>query len=446
MPICIWEPDQVTASFIIEFSPLLTALTVGERWNAMRRFPRSSAGNGLFEIVALIVLAGLILLLIRLQSSRSKQERHGKNGVGAGNRRSFSDHARHVGLTERQCSLLLLVAKKASLKQPESIFSMSTAFDRGVDLLIKERLNNGEVAGDVEQVMAELSFLRERLDFRIPPSSLIASTAVSTLSTRQIPVGRKLYVTAAGTWGAKSIEGSVVGNSDSELKVKLAEAVDAMAGDQWSVRCPSGTSIWEFDTDVLEYRDRVMDLNHTSNIKLASRRRFPRVPVRMPAFIMPFSFAVIPEDSLRLGSPARSPETDTILDEKWEPPEFAPAIVTELAGPGMRIESRIHASMGDHLLIVLGLDDNESVDPGNDQGGTWQRPSRVLEDTVIVRHVKRVPDRWSMAVELVGSSDANVDELIHAMNAAEAMLHAGERAVASERELESALVQGDRDV
>lgn len=441
-----WELiDVVITRLTIMFSPIVAALTPSERWNAMRRLPSGSGSKGLFEIVALVVLAILVLLLVRLQSPRSRR----KKQKGKGSRRSFSDLAHENGLTERERSLLLLVAERAGLKQPESVFSMSTAFDRGVEMVIQEHIDQRDDSDNVELIKGELSFLREKLDFKVRPSSLSAPVAGSRLDTRQIPVGKRLYITAAHNPGEKTIEGTVVGNTNSELKVKLTEAIDTFAGDKWAVRCPSGTSIWEFDAGVIEYGNKVLDLNHTSSIRLASRRRFPRVAVHMPAFVMRFSFAITSIDApdhLKAGEAAGGQSPASQYDEtsgtNWEPPQFVPAIVTELAGPGMRIESPIHIPMGERVLIVIGLDDDAETHSADDDPADRQKPSRMLEDIAVVRHVKRTPDGWSMAVELVGLSDTNVDELIHATNVAGTRLRAVGRKAAAETVLESVLAQG----
>jgi hypothetical protein len=442
----IWVLIQVVITQLTKgFSPIAAALTASERWSAMRRLGNGSESIGLFEIVALIFLAGLVLLFVQLQSSRFKRKRR----QGKSNRRSFADLAGEVGLNERERSLLLLLAERAGLKQPESIFSMGTAFDRGADMVIEDQLDQRDSSASIERLKAELSFLREKLDFKVRTSSLNSTTSSTRLSTRQIPVGKRLYLTAANMRDAKNIEGSVVANTTRELKVRLSEAIDTLAGDRWSVRCPSGISIWEFDTDVLEYRAQVLDLKHTSSVRLASRRRFPRVPVRIPAFVMRYSFAVVPIEEVDhfavSGTPAGSSQaskSQAASGTGWKPPEFVPAIVTELAGPGMRIESELHAPMGERVLIVLGLDDDGKTYPAENERVASQGPSRVLEDIAVVRHVKRTPDGWSIAVELAGLSDTNTDELIHATNIAGTKLRAAERAADSERMLESVLVQG----
>jgi hypothetical protein len=164
----------------------------------------------------------------------------------------------------------------------------------------------------------------------------------------------------------------------------------------------------------------------------------------MPAYVMRFSFTVTTADRtdrFSASADVGGSETDEASNTKWEPPRFVPAMVTELAGPGMRIESPLHVLMGERVLVVLGLDDGGRASSADDERNGWQKPPRVLEDIVVVRHAKRTPDGWSMAVELAGLSDKNVDELIHATSAAETRLHAAGCAGASERVLESTLVE-----
>ena len=54
----------------------------------------------------------------------------------------------------------------------------------------------------------------------------------------------------------------------------------------------------------------------------------------------------------------------------------------------------------------------------SDDPSTMDRRSRLIEDTGEIRHVKRLEEGVSVAVELSGLKDADVSELIRATNAA----------------------------
>jgi len=99
-----------------------------------------------------------------------------------------------------------------------------------------------------------------------------------------------------------------------------------------------------------------------------------------------------------------------------------PAVVTELAGPGLRIEVPIELKVGDRVLVVIRLDEGEQRDLIPHQSGVARESkaatSKVVEDIGVVRHTKAVQNGFSIAVELVRLSDSYVNELIRATNAA----------------------------
>ena len=130
-------------------------------------------------------------------------------------------------------------------------------------------------------------------------------------------------------------------------------------------------------------------MNHSDDVRFVNRRRFIRVPVKKQAFIAHFPFAKASESVCR-------------------PPEFVPAVVTELAGPGLRIESRLEVKKGQRVLVVFGLDEEKTgeLTPTNTD------TVKIVEDMGEVRHTKVIPDGLSIAVELTGLSDPDVDELI----------------------------------
>ena len=91
----------------------------------------------------------------------------------------------------------------------------------------------------------------------------------------------------------------------------------------------------------------------------------------------------------------------------WGPPEFVPAVVTELAGPGLRMEVplEVEVEVGDRVLVVFRLGEETAA-------------SKMVEDIGEVRHAKAIQNGLSIAVELIGLNDSDVNELICDTNAA----------------------------
>jgi hypothetical protein len=218
-----------------------------------------------------------------------------------------------------------------------------------------------------------------------------------------------------------TIESTVIENNDTELTVQLAKPVKIIFGEVWCARYYFGASVWEFDTSVISCNGDMLVLNHSDQLRFVNRRRFLRVPVNKPAFIAHFPFAKTAAGSgqKNMKSFRMYRSSAEFLESRWGPPEFVPAVVTELAGPGLCIETSLKLQAGDRILVVFRLDEEE------DQDSTGRKPesdkkakSKIVEDIGAVRHTKAIKNGFSIAIELIGLSDTDVSELIRATNVA----------------------------
>ena len=366
----------------------ILALTPLQRWEAARKFNSNFMAEGWFILIGIIAMVILTALLFVVSFKRTRQERKSSEKL-------FIKYAKKRGLTVPERQILLEIARKAGLKRSESIFTLVTAFDRGTAKM-KEGLVGRQAAKESKQLETLLSSLREKLGFKKESSYSRGMPAKSKgLSSKQIPVGKTVHVTRRKAEDPEAIEATVVKNSDTELTVRLTKQVTITFDEYWNVRYYFSTSIWEFDTSVLSYDGDILVLNHSDNVRFINRRRFLRVSVRKPAFIARFPFAKSSEPL-------------------WGPPEFVPAIVTELAGPGLRIESRLEVEEGERVLVVFSLDEEQ----GKDLTTANAAILKIVEDIGIVRHIRAIPTGLSIAVELTGLNDSNVDKLIRVTNAA----------------------------
>jgi len=348
-----------------------------------------------FILIGIIAIITLTVLLFVVSFERTRRERKASNQL-------FTEYAKKRGLTIRERQILFDIANKAGLKRNESIFTLASAFERGV-AKVQENLAEQQTSEEASQLRTEMSFLREKLGFKKQPSYSRGSPAKSVkLSSRQIPVGKKVHLTRRKARDSGEIESAVIKNSDDELAVRLEKNVTITFGELWRVRYYFGSSVWEFDTSVVSYDGNILVLNHSDEVRFINRRRFIRVPVRKRAFIAHFPFAKAPESL-------------------WRPPEFVPAVVTELAGPGLRVESSLKVEEGERVLVVFSLDEKQDGDLANDNTDT----SKIVEDIGEVRHTRAIPNGLSIAVELTGLSDSDVDELIRATNTASVKASAG---------------------
>lgn len=398
---------MVTASVInTGMNIIFPALTPIERWHAASQLDSVSAEQRLFIILSAVALIILTVLLIAASYKQKTKDQNVANKV-------FTIYAQRLALSRLERQILQDIADRTKLKRIESIFTMVTAFERGAAELTKDTLTRfGAKAG--KNLNTQLSVLRQKLGFEKTKSTTSATS--NKPSSKQIPAGKQLHIFRPNAGDPTSIESTVIENNDVELTVKLTESLESNPGEIWSVRYNFGASVWEFETSSISCYGNILVLNHSDNIRFINRRRFLRVPVNQPTFIARFPFArtLQPENNSN-GEIAK--DSANISGNTWGPPEFVPASVTELAGPGLRVEAPLDVKVGDRVLVILKLSEEKKRKP-NSQRTVKIAPDKIVEDIGEVRHTKRIKDGFSIAVELTGLSDPNINELVFATNAA----------------------------
>jgi hypothetical protein len=421
----------ITAGINVAF----LALTPLERWNAARRIDSASANQHWFIILSVIAITLLIAMFIASGYNRKVKERKTTHKI-------FDYHAQRAGLNRSERQLLLDIANRVRLRRSESIFTMSDAFERGAAEIVKNELaSRGAETG--KDLNAQLSVLREKLGFE-KRSQISAGLTInpSRASTKQIPAGKQLHMTRRQASEQAHIESTVIENNDFELTVKLESSLESKSGELWSVRYYFGASVWEFETSSISCYGNILVLNHSDSIRFVNRRRFLRVPVNKPTFIARFPFSKMLQPKNNGGNGAGPDSADT-SEDSWRPPEFVPASVTELAGPGLRIEAPLEVKVGDRVLVILKLGE-EDQKPGK------AATEKIVEDIGRVRRTKSIKNGFSIAVELTGLSEPNISELIRATNAASLKSRAGTKTAQNfngnsdkqPKEPEPAVVQG----
>lgn len=398
---------MVTASIITTgVNAVFLALTPIERWHAARRIGSASTDQRLFILLSVVAIIILTALLIAASYKHKVKEQKVANKV-------FVNYAQRMGLSRLERQILLDTANRTKLKRIESIFTMVTAFDRGATELTKDVLSRRGAKAS-KNLSAQLSVLREKLGFEKKHPFMAGSAANSNKpSSKQIPTGKQLHMTRRKTGDEAEIESVVIENNDVELTVKVKAALESKPGESWFVRYYFGASVWEFETSSISCYGNILVLNHSDNIRFINRRRFLRVPVSKPTLIARFPFAkMFLPDTKSTGQ-----DSANISENSWGPPEFVPASVTELAGPGLRIEAPLEVKVGDRVLVILKLSEEEVRKPGSNRTDKIA-PQRIVEDIGEVRHTKRIKNGFSIAVELTGLSDPNINELIRATNTA----------------------------
>ncbi|MGD0785633.1 MAG: hypothetical protein ABR969_07445 [Sedimentisphaerales bacterium] len=400
----------------------ILALTPVQRWQAVKNIRGSNfTTERWFTLTCVTVIIVLTVLLFVVSYIRIRRERKNSENL-------FIEYAKKIGLTASERQTLLEVARKAGLTQSESIFTLATAFDLGSAQMIK-KLVGKHAAKETQHLEAVLSSLREKLGFKKEASFSRGSLAKSEkLSSRQIPVGKEIYVIRPNARDSEAVEATVVKNDNTELTVQLTKPVTITFGEYWNVRYYYGSSIWEFESYIVSYDGNTMVLSHSDEVRFINRRRFLRAPVQKPAFIASFPFerklTWSTESSTEKGK--MSHDFPQIL---LKPLQFVPAVVTELGGPGLRIEAPIEVKTGDRVLVMFELDREKErkliKDP--ETGEVIEISTTVMkiienvgmvEEIGEVRRTEDMSESLSMAVELTGLRDSDIDCLIQATNAA----------------------------
>lgn len=396
---------------------IILTLTPIQRWQAARGLNISFMAERWFITTCVAALIILIASFILVTFYRAKKERETAN-------RLFFEYADEKGLSPRERHILMYIATRAKLKQKESIFTMADAFDRGATKIIRAAL---VLKGRDKRrhLNAELSVLREKLGFQRRGSISTDILMTNRPSSRQIPKDRKVYLTSLETGDFTNIESVVIENNEMELIIESSKQFEIKEDEPLCVRYYFGASIWEFDATIIRCKGNILVLNHNDNVRFVNRRRFLRVPINEPAYIAAFPFVKTLSDN-------QNSEADVDLVKSfkndWGPPEFVPADVTELAGPGLRIVTPLEVKVGDRIVVILKLSESKShqlIKPAKNAElnsvfaeSKRKRPSRIVEDIGVVRHTEAVQNGFSIAVELTGLNEANLSEMVRATNAA----------------------------
>jgi len=438
----------------IEADKILLALTQAEKWQALRGLGNGFAGEQAFILLCGAALFVLIALLVAVSYNRRKKDRRATSEL-------FDAYADERGLSGRERQILLEIATKAKLKRNESIFTLADAFNRGAAKVTEDALaSQGERRG--KHLGAELALLRKKLGFEKRISDLPGSGMKSNKpGSLQIPVGKKLQIIPRDNrepddYELDGIEATVIKNDEIELAVKLATPLEADPGSLCRVQYYFRGSVWEFNASVISCHGGILVLTHSYDVRFVNRRRFLRVPVNKPGFIASFPFArTFPASSN--GAEWTKHDSTGTLPVAWGPPEFVPGVVTELAGPGLRIEAPLEVNVGDRVAVVIKLSEEPASrrQDASTQSAPAQKSkrteSKVVEAIGEVRHVKAIENGFSMAVELTGLSDSNVNELVRETNSAsfelgaknsDAQVSAGSETNGKSEIVEQMVVQG----
>jgi len=350
---------------------LIAALTPAQRFQALRNFQNPNPLTDHRFITGGLILVGILLVLLILVHywQRIVKGRSAKTW--------FISLSKSHHLTWNEQKLLRQICHYADLVQIDAIFTMPDNFEKGVNELLNEKTL--DIHADIEQLQAAVTVLRAKLGYGVQNSAINNGLAVAAItSTRQISPGTKIRVNRRKNATSGWMDAVITGNSDGDFTAQLPVNLGQISSGVWILQYDCGPIVLEFEAPVLNYQAGELSLGHTENIRVVSRRRFPRVPFESQALIALYQFD---------------------LGVEFDVPRFYKARVKQLAGPGMLVESTIKVSVGNRVLIIMGLPNGNFV-----------------QDVAIVRHVRPVDRGLSIAVEITGAKGKEFDELVEATN------------------------------
>jgi len=363
---------ELTAYFYQALSPI-------QRYEAMRHLHIGPMPgfltNKWFVLLGWSLIGLLVILFFAVRRMRLEKERLAME-------EQFLESSDLCRLTTQEREILETICQYADVPKKNYIFTNSSAFNTGFAKLIHESFEAGHNLMQRKQLNVIVQGIKTKVGFQKSPC--VSGWTVRTsqnLSSRQIPQGRNVLVELISESGVFRFEATVIRNDAYELALLPDTAIEAIPGQTANVQYKVGAVAWVFETMVTSCGPQGLELNHSNQVKSVNRRRFPRVPVQKKAIVALF-------------------DVSETTDEPLEPPTFVNATVTEISGPGLRIQTNLDFKIQDRILIIFEAE-----------------PGRLIRDIAEVRGFRDTSTGRSVGVEMIGLNEIAVNNLIRITNA-----------------------------
>ncbi len=351
------------------------ALSPRERLEALRDMPTV----GRWWLLWAALMGGCVIaLVVAMGVSHYKTERQKRKW------RPFRQLCDQFGLSPEEKDALKLLCMLAELKKPEVIFTTEPVYQSAVTMLQHDRRFLSRPYRQQREMLRICELTGEKLGFGLS----METTAESDMIAREIPTGAKLSVIRRGQGG--DFDAEVEAADAADLFVRPTGPVTCTPGESLLVRYSREGKVWEFDATVSDYSDGRIRLGHMERARYINRRRFRWVPIERSALVAVYPFAATGELS---------------------PPDFGPCRITEIAGCGLRICGPVPVGVGDRVLAQLEME-----------------PGSIIQGFGRVRRVHSASDdEAEFAIEMVGLSEPEVEELVRFTSIAEREATAADR-------------------
>ena len=383
----------LTTVRIISF---LSDLTPTERWQAAGRFSGSWM-SGQWVIVSVFIALLLLLLLFAVSVFyRVTQQKKAAEIL-------FLKQARQKGFSETELQILKAVADHCGLKNKSAILTIEGAFNHGANVAIQKAANrlsvekSRELENHLKQLKEKLGFTSENAQFAR------AAAAGKGKGTRQIPAGTKVYITRRRERFDDGLESTVIENTERGLKIEPKVKVRVAPGDKWQASYAFGASIWSFESTVLEFEGIFLTLAHSDAVHFVNRKRFPAVKLRKKAAIAGYPFLETVEKRGNSQNNTRDAQTaGKAADNEVIEPIFFPAVITEVSGPWIKVETSEEIDKDQKMLVTFVLEEK-----GKHTGSTIK--VRAFGEA---KRVEKAENGFSLAIELKGCEDSRIEDFV----------------------------------
>jgi len=132
-----------------------------QRWKGIQHIESDTEfmRNKWFTLAMLVLLVGSTILLVAVHMLRKLRERKTAD-------REFADGVARRGLTPPETDTLIEIAIKSGLKRMADIFVLSDAFEKGLNVLLKESFVDGNPTNRTVELEKYLAGLKEKVSFR----------------------------------------------------------------------------------------------------------------------------------------------------------------------------------------------------------------------------------------------------------------------------------------
>jgi len=337
----------------------LLALDPTQRFAAARQMGDSGAGWGALgqpTVWGPLLVAPLLAVLLVWAWRRF----NGRRAV----RTAFGQTADRLDLTSSERAVLMRVADMAEPTAPNSLRTLAMAFDEGSQRLLASRTVSRLDAKGRGRVEAVVTALRAKL-------GRAASTGVAAVGL--VAKNRvRLVVPGAGREGAATI----LGAAGREITLHLDFELPLGPGDSCFLRWIHAQQHWGLKASVTRAEKTTVVVWLVDKPERSHLRRFVRIPARRRARVARFTFG-----------------HDGPVSEM---PAFVEAVVTEIGGPGLRLETALPTTVGERVLVMVERGDGRSL-----------RGSGLVR-----RYTPRGGRPAEVAVELTGLTEQEVAVLV----------------------------------